>query len=155
GLVEKAVTELEAALQAGGGDLKDYIDICNYMRFSKAPDKFFQFTLRAAQLFPGEPHVLFFHAVALNQMKRYADAADLMQRTAKLAEAKSPDLLNHSFYFQHGVALERSGHIDEAAKKFERSIDLTPTDNLEIAAQSMNYLGYMWLEKGEHLDRAE
>ena len=153
--VDRAVPQLEAALQYGGGDLQDYVVICRMMRASKSPEKFFQFTQRASQLYPGEPHVMLYRGVALLQLKRYDEASTLFQKTAQVAEVQAPDCLDHDFYFQHGVALERTGHIEEAARQFEKSIELTPFDNLETAAGAMNYLGYMWLEQGTHLERAE
>lgn len=153
--IDKAVAQLEAALQAGGGDLQDHLQLCNLMRFTKQPEKYLQFTQRAGKLFPMEPRVIYFEALAHSQLKQYADAAKLFDRVGTLAETMCPEILDDAFYFAHGVALERGGQFDEAAKKFEKSIELTPAENLPHAAGTMNYLGYMWLERGEHLDKAE
>lgn len=150
----QAIENLEAALQTGGGDMQDYLQICALMRFSKDTEKFSRFTQRAAQLFPQEPRILFFDGVAQIYKKKYSDAAKLLDRAAKLAESSAPERLDHDFYFQQGIALERSGGLEEAAKKFQKSIQLTPQDNPEVAAQAMNYLGYMWADKGQHLDQA-
>lgn len=151
----KALAQLQAALQAGGGPLQDYLQICNLLRVSQLPEMYLQFTQRAVQLFPGEPRTLYHEALAQNQNKRYAEGAQLFDQTTKLAETRAPELLDDAFHFAHGVALERGGRFDEAAVQFEKSIELTPTDDPPRAAGAMNYLGYMWLERGEHLDKAE
>lgn len=152
---QKAVEHLEAALQAGGGDLNDYLQISNLLRFTQQPDKFDHFTARAQQLFPGEPRITYYRSIALNQLKQYAAAAKTFTETAKLAETRAPELLDDQFHFAWGVALERSGQFDEAARQFEASIKLTPPEDPPRAASTMNYLGYMWLDRGQHLDRAE
>jgi tetratricopeptide (TPR) repeat protein len=151
----KALEQLQAALQAGGGGLQDYLQICNLLRVTRQPEKYLQFTERAVQLYPGEPRTLYHEALAQNQNKNYAEGAKLFEETTKLAETRAPELLDDSFHFAHGVSLERGGRYDEAAIQFEKSIELTPTDNLPSAANAMNYLGYMWLERGEHMDKAE
>jgi len=151
----KALAQLQAALQAGGGGLQDYLQICNLLRVTQQPEKYLQFTQRAVQLYPGEPRTLYHEALAQSQNKNYAEGAKLFEETTKLAETRAPELLDDSFHFAHGVSLERGGRFDEAAIQFEKSIELTPTDNLPSAANAMNYLGYMWLERGEHLDKAE
>lgn len=153
--IDKAVAQLEAALQAGGGGLKDYLQLSNLMRLTKQSEKFLEFTRRAGKLFPGEPRVMYFQALAHIQLKQYADAAKLFDRAGTLAETMCPEILDDGFYFSHGVALERDGNYAEAEKKFEKSMGLTPVDELARAAGTMNYLGYMWLERGEHLDKAE
>lgn len=150
-----ALTQLEAALQAGGGGLPDYLQICNLLRYSRQPEKYLQFTRRSAQLYPGECRTLFQEALALNQNKSYPESIKLFEKSAKLAETQAPELLNDDFRFSFGISLERSGRFDEAATQFEKSIELTPKDDPPRAANAMNYLGYMWLERGEHLDRAE
>jgi len=155
GDADTAAVHLEAALQAGGGDLQSYLELCAVLNASRKPEKFHQFTQRAAQLYDGEPRILLFHGVALNGIKKYAEAATLFESIEKKAETRATDHLDYDFYFSHGVALERSGRFEEASKKFERSIDLTPVDKPQIAANAMNYLGYMWLEKDMHLDKAE
>lgn len=152
---QKAVEQLEAALQAGGGDLNDYLQISNLLRFTQQPDKFDHFTSRAQQLFPGEPRITYYRGIALNQLKQHAAAAKAFTETAKLAETRAPELLDDQFHFAWGVALERSGQFDEAARQFEASIKLTPPEDPPRAASTMNYLGYMWLDRGQHLDRAE
>jgi tetratricopeptide (TPR) repeat protein len=149
-----AVDNLEIALQTGGGDMQDYLQVCALMRFTKDTDRFRRFSQRAAQLFPQEPRILFFAGVAMIYDKKYQEAAKLFDRASTLAESSAPERLDHDFFFQHGIALERSGGLDEAAKKFEKSIQLTPQENPEVAAQAMNYLGYMWAEKGQHLEQA-
>jgi tetratricopeptide (TPR) repeat protein len=149
-----AIENLEMALQAGGGDMQDYLQVCALMRFTKDTEKFSRFTQRAAQLYPEEPRILFFDGVAQIYKKKYAEAAKLFDRAAKLAESSAPERLDHDFYFQQGIALERSGGLDEAARKFQKSIQLTPQERPEVAAQAMNYLGYMWADKGQHLDQA-
>lgn len=151
----KVVEHLQAALQAGGGDLNDYLQISHYMRFSQQPEEFERFTARAQQLYPGEPRMGYFRASALSQLKKYAEAAKAYEESAKLAETRAPEILDDQFHFAWGVALERSAQYDAAAREFQRSIDLTPTENPPQAASTMNYLGYMWLERGQHLDRAE
>jgi tetratricopeptide (TPR) repeat protein len=118
-------------------------------------EKFLRFTQRAAQLFPDEPRVSYLGALALNQLKRYPEAAQAYERTEKLAQTRLPDLLGYSFYFAHGVALERSEKFEEASKKFQKSIELTPPDDPARAASAMNYLGFMWADRSEHLDKAE
>lgn len=153
--IDKAVAQLEAALQAGGGGLQAYLQLSNLMRLTKQPEKFLQFAQRAGKLFPGEPRVMYFQALAHTQLKQYADAAKLFDRAGSLAETMCPEILDDAFHFAHGVALERDGQFDGAAKQFEKSIGLTPVDELARAAGTMNYLGYMWLERGEHFDKAE
>ena len=151
----KAVEHLEAALQAGGGDLNDYLQISNLLRFTQDPDKFDQFTSRAQQLFPGEPRISWFRALSLGQLKKYAEAAKAYAESARLAETRAPEILDDQFHFSWGVALERSGQFEAAARQFQKSIDLTPNEDPPRAASAMNYLGYMWLDRGEHLDVAE
>jgi tetratricopeptide (TPR) repeat protein len=151
----KAVGHLEAALQAGGGDVDSYLEISNLLRRSEQPDQFERFTLRAHQLYPGEPRTSFYRALALMQVEKFADASKAYEESAKLAETRLPELLNYEFHFRWGEALERGGDIDGAAKQFQKSIDLTPPENLTRGARAMNYLGYMWLDRGMHLDRAE
>ncbi len=153
--IEKATQQLEAALQAGGGELQDYLQLCNLLRFSKEPDRFLRFTQRAAQLFPKEPRVTYFGALARSRAKEYAEAAKFFDRAATQAATRAPELLDDMFHFNHGVALERSGHFEGAAKQFEKSIQLTPPNDPSRAAGTLNYLGYMWLERGEHLDQSE
>ncbi len=151
----KAVEQYEAALQIGGGDLNDYLQISNLLRLVKEPEKFDQFTVRAQQLFPTEPRVSYFRALALNQLKNHAESAKLFAQTAKQAETMAPELLDDTFYFAWGVALERSSQFEAAEKQFEKSINLTPSDDPPRAANTMNYLGYMWLDQGLNLDKAE
>ncbi len=153
--VEKAGQQLEAALQEGGGELQDYLQLCNLLRFSKEPDRFLRFTRRAAQLFPREPRVTYFSALARSRAKQFAEAAKLFDQTTRQAATKAPELLDDMFHFNHGVALERSGRFEDAARQFEKSILLTPPDDPSRAAGTLNYLGYMWLERGEHLDQSE
>jgi tetratricopeptide (TPR) repeat protein len=153
--VEKATQQLEAALQAGGGELQDYLQLCNLLRFGKEPDRFLRFTQRAAQLFPKDPRVAYFGALARSRAKQYAEATKFFDQAASLAATKAPELLDDMFHFNHGVALERSGRFEDAAKEFEKSIQLTPPDDPSRAAGTLNYLGYMWLERGEHLDQSE
>ncbi|HEY2574172.1 MAG TPA: tetratricopeptide repeat protein, partial [Verrucomicrobiaceae bacterium] len=153
--VEKATQQLEAALQAGGGELQDYLQICHLLRFGKDTEKFLQFTVRAAQLYPREPRVTYFGALARSRAKQYAEALKFFDQTATLAATKAPELLDDMFHFSRGVALERTGRFDDAAKEFEKSIQLTPADDTARAAGTLNYLGYMWLERGEHLDKSE
>jgi tetratricopeptide (TPR) repeat protein len=151
----KAVEHLEAALQAGGGDLNDYLKISELLRFSQKSEEFDRFTARAQQLYPGEPRMGFYRAAALSQLKEYVGAAMAFEESAKLAETRAPEILDDQFHFAWGVALERSGQFDDAAKEFQKSIDLTPPEAPPRAANTMNYLGYMWLDRGQHLDRAE
>ncbi|MFZ4763646.1 MAG: tetratricopeptide repeat protein [Roseimicrobium sp.] len=156
-----AVEQLEAALQAGGGDLEEYLELCHSHRFTGEPEKFERFTARAQQLFPGEPRVGYYRGLALSELQRYADAAKAFSETAQLAETRAPALLSDEYYYLWGVALERSGQFTEAAQQLQKSIDLTKPEDLASsespprAARTMNYLGYMWLDRGEHLDRAE
>lgn len=152
--VDKALPHLEAALKAGGGEMQDYLQVCALMRFVKEPEQFEHFTQRAAQLFPNEPRVLYYSAVALTRSKKYAEAAKLFERTAQLAETMAPERLDYDFHFNRGIALERSGRLEDSVKEFQQSIQLTPADNPEVAANAMNYLGYMWVDKGQHLDQA-
>jgi tetratricopeptide (TPR) repeat protein len=151
----KAVEHLEAALQAGGGDLNDYLQIGGLLRFAQQPEQFERFTARAQQLFPGEPRVGHHRAEALRQTKKYAEAAKCYEDSAKLAETRAPELLDDRFHFDWGTALERSGQFDAAARQFEKSIQLTPAEDLSRAASVMNYLGYMWLEQNRNLDSAD
>lgn len=153
--VAKAGQQLEAALQTGGGELQDYLQLCNLMRFGDDPERFLQFTRRAAQLFPREPRVTYFGALASSRVKQYAEAVKFFEQAATQAETGAPELLDDMFHFNRGVALERSGKYEEAARQFEKSILLTPPDDPSRAAGTLNYLGYMWLERGEHLDQAE
>ncbi|MCE9520208.1 MAG: tetratricopeptide repeat protein [Verrucomicrobia bacterium] len=153
--VEKAAQQLEAALQSGGGDLPDYLQLCNLLRFGKESDKFLHFTQRAAQLFPREPRITYFGALARSRLKQYAEAAKFYEQAATQAATKAPELLDDMFHYNHGVALERSGRYEDAARQFEKSILLTPPDDPARAAGTLNYLGYMWLERGEHLDQSE
>jgi tetratricopeptide (TPR) repeat protein len=153
--IEKAAQQLQAALQEGGGELQDYLQLCNLLRFSKEPDRFLRFTQRAAQLFPREPRVTYFSALAHSRAKQHAGAAKLFDQAATQAATKAPELLDDMFHFNHGVALERCGRFEDAAKQFEKSIHLTPPGDPSRAAGTLNYLGYMWLERGEHLDQSE
>lgn len=153
--IPKAVEHYEAALQIGGGDLNDYLQISNLLRFVQEPEKFDHFTVRAQQLFPTEPRVTYFRALALTQLKKYEESAKLFDQTAKQSETMAPELLDDGFHFAWGVALERSAQFDAAEKQFEKSINLTPSDDPPRAANTMNYLGYMWLEQGRNLDKAE
>lgn len=153
--VEKATRQLEAALQEGGGELQDYLQLCNLLRFDREPDRFLRFTQRAARLFPREPRVTYFGALARSRAKQYAEAARFYDQAASQAATKAPELLDDMFHFNHGVALERSGRFEDAAREFEKSIQITPPNDPSRAAGTMNYLGYMWLERGEHLDQSE
>lgn len=151
----KAVDHLEAALQAGGGDLNEYLQISNLMRWTQQPERFESFTTRAQQLFPGEPRMGYFRAAALSQLKKYPEAAKAYEESAKLAETRAPEILDDQFHFTWGIALERSGQFDAAARQFQKSIDLTPAEDPPRAAGTMNYLGYMWLDQNRQLDAAE
>ena len=150
----KAVDHLEAALQAGGGDLNDYLQISNLLRFSQQPERYEQFTARAQQLHPAEPRIHYQRAQALGQLKDYTGAANAYAQAAKLAATRAPEILDDQFHFSWGIALERSGRLDEAAQQFQKSIDLTPAEDPQRAASVMNYLGYMWLEQNRQLDAA-
>lgn len=153
---KKAAEHFEAALQAGGGDVDDYIKAATYIESTGDDERFERFTARAQQLYPGEPRVGYLRALALNSVKKHADAAKMFEDTAKLAKTRLPDLLNDAgYHFSWGAALERSGQFDAAAKAFEKSVDLTPPDNPPSAASTMNYWGYMWVEQDKHLDKAE
>lgn len=152
---DKAVEQLEIALQLGGGGMGDYLQISSLLRYTRDTEKFDRFTNRAQQLFPGEPRIGFYRALALNSRKKYEDAAKLFATTASQAETMAPEMLDDAYHFSWGVSLERSGNYDEAAKQFDKSIHLTPPDDLSRAANTMNYLGYMWLDRGEKLDKAE
>ena len=152
----KTAEHFEAALQAGGGDVEDYITAAGYIEATGDDERFERFTARALQLYPGEPRVSYMRALALNSVKKHADAAKMFEETTKLAETRLPDLLNDAgYHFSWGAALERSGQFDAAAKAFEKSVDLTPPDNPPSAASTMNYWGYMWVEQDKHLDKAE
>lgn len=152
---DKAVEQLEAVLQIGGGDVNEYLMVSDLLRRSRQVDKFDRFTARAQQLYPREPRLGFMRALAHTAQKRYHAAADLFAQVADEAETTAPDMLDDSYHFNWGVALERGGRYDEAARQFDRSIQLTPPDNLTRAANTMNYLGYMWLEQNAKLDKAE
>ena len=153
---KKSAEQYEAALQAGGGDLSDYVQTVELIQLTGDDEKLERFTARAQQLFPGEPTLGFYRGVALNGIKKYNEAAKMMEETAKLAETRAPELLKSSQYHRvWGEALERSGQFDAAAKAFEKSVDLTPTDNPPSAASTMNYWGYMWVEQDKNLDKAE
>lgn len=152
---QKAAEQLEAALQAGGGNLSDYLLISNLLMLGDDEKKINGFTARGQQLFPDDPVMGFLRARALSRLRQFDEAVELYQQVAKSAETATPELLDDSFYFSWGSALERSGNFDEAARQFDKSIQLTPPDQLERAAQTMNYLGYMWLQQNRHLDRAE
>jgi tetratricopeptide (TPR) repeat protein len=151
----KAVEHLEAALQAGGGEVHNYREICHLLRFCNQPEKFDRFTQRAQQLYPGDPAIGAQRGTALLDLKKYAEAAKVYEDCARLAETRSPDLLDEQFYYQWGIALERSGQFDAAAQQLEKSIKLTPPESKKQAAGVMNYLGYMWLEQNRNLDTAE
>lgn len=150
-----AADQFEAALQAGGGDLNDYLNLCKLLRFANNAERFEKFTQRAQQLFPGEPRITYHRAIALTQGDKYADAAKLFEQAARQAETNAAELLDDQFHFHWGVALERSHQFDAAARQFEKSITLTPAHDPPRAANTMNYLGYMWLDQGQHLDKAE
>ena len=153
--IGKASEQLEAALRFGDGNVRDYLDICKLLRFDKNSEKFLAFTNRAAQLYPQEPRVAYYGALARSQLKQYPEAVKWFEKCETLAQTKAPDILDDLFHFAHAVALERSGRFEDAAKEFDKSIRLTPAGDPARAASAMNYLGYMWLERGEHLDDAE
>lgn len=153
--IPKAADQFEAALQAGGGELGDYLYVAKLLRFAQDPARFEKFTQRAQQLFPAEPRLTYHRAIALNQSDQYAEAARLFGEAARQAETTASEMLDDQFHFNWGVALERSRQFDAAARQFEKSITLTPAHDPPRAANTMNYLGYMWLEQGQNLDKAE
>lgn len=155
-LAKKSAAQYEAALQAGGGDMDDYIRTAELIRETGDFERLDRFTARAQQLFPSEPVLGYFRGVALNLVEKHAESASMFERTAKLAETRAPELLNDSrYHFAWGIALERSGQFDAAAKAFEKSVDLTPADNPPSSASTLNYWGYMWIEQNKNLDKAE
>jgi tetratricopeptide (TPR) repeat protein len=153
--ITQAADQLEAALQAGGGDLTDYLNLGKMLRFTKDPERFEKFTRRAQQLFPQEPTITYQRALAMNDQGEHLEAAKTFAEAAQQATTTAGEMLDDQFYFHWGVALERSEQLDAAAKQFEKSINLTPSHDPPRAANTMNYLGYMWLEQGQNLDKAE
>ncbi|MEZ0273541.1 MAG: tetratricopeptide repeat protein, partial [Roseimicrobium sp.] len=89
-LARKAAEHFEAALQAGGGEVEDYIMAASLIESTGDGERFERFTARAQQLYPGEPRMGYLRAVALNSVKKHAEAAKMFEETAKLAETRSP-----------------------------------------------------------------
>ncbi|HYF36308.1 MAG TPA: tetratricopeptide repeat protein [Prosthecobacter sp.] len=150
----RAVPHLEAAIQIGGGDDRDYLALGELLLRSQLFEKAVQVSQRAVKLFPDTAmfHVL---AARAHRLLQHTDSAiTSYAAAAEIAEANQSELIHYRFYYEYGMALERGGRFDEAARVLERSITLTPKEDYEEAANTMNYLGYMWLEQDQHLDKA-
>jgi len=150
----RAVPHLEAALQAGGGSVDDYLQVGETLLRAAQFERLVEFSRRGARLFPDQAMFHVQAAMAQRSLLKWDEAVRAFERAAALAEGGSSELVNHRFYFQYGVTLERAGRHEEAGRQFEKSITVTPQDDPEAAASAMNYLGYMWLELGKHLDKA-
>jgi tetratricopeptide (TPR) repeat protein len=150
----RAVPHLEAALQAGGGSVDDYLQVGETLMRAAQFERLVEFSRRGARLFPD--HAMFHVQAAMAQrsLLNWDEAVLAFERAAVLAEGGASELVNHRFYFQYGVTLERAGRHEEAGRQFEKAITVTPQDDPEAAASAMNYLGYMWLELDRHLDKA-
>ena len=105
----------------------------------------------ARKLFPSNPRLSYFYAMALSQSKQHDEAIAAFEQAAAEAANVQPEMLNADFYFDFGAASEQAGRIEEAAKLFRRSIAMEPAS----AARSYNYLGYMWVDRGENLEEAD
>jgi len=153
-LPDRAVPHLEAALQAGGGSVDDYLQVGETLLRAGQFERSVEFCRRGARLFPDQAMFHVQAAMAQRSLQKWDEAVRAFEEAARLAEGGASELVNHRFYFQYGVTLERAGRHDEAGLQFEKSITVTPQDDPEAAASAMNYLGYMWLELNRHLDKA-
>lgn len=150
----KAVPELEAAIQIGGGEGEDYLYLGDLMLRAQLFEKVVHLSQRSVKLFPDQAMFYVQAALAQRSLQRWDKAIESFESADKMAETGQGELINHRFYFQYGITLERGGRFDDAGRIFEKSITLTPKDEVEAAANTMNYLGYMWLELERHLDKA-
>ncbi len=105
----------------------------------------------ARKLFPSNPRLSYFYAMALSQSKQHDEAIAAFEQAATEAANIQPEMLNSDFYFDFGAASEQAGRIEDAAKLFRRSIAMDPAS----AARSYNYLGYMWVDRNENLEEAD
>ncbi len=105
----------------------------------------------ARKLFPSNPRLSYFYAMALSQSKQHDEAIAAFEQAASEAANVQPEMLNADFYFDFGAASEQAGRIEEATKLFRRSIAMEPAS----AARSYNYLGYMWVDREENLEEAD
>lgn len=105
----------------------------------------------AEKQFPGILEFSLYHALALGQTKRHAEAVKIFERLVAEAASDRPGLLDADFYFSYGVASEQSGDFAKAEEFLRKSIELDGRS----APRACNYLGYMWAERGTNLPEAE
>jgi tetratricopeptide (TPR) repeat protein len=98
---------------------------------------------------PDQPVILYPLGQLLYADKRYAEAADLFAKAARLIKAGGTQRLGQPLYLAYGSACERAGRYEEAERVFEESLTHYP-DHDEV----LNYLAYMWAERGTNLDKA-
>ena len=126
-----------------------------------------------------EPQLVYLRGVALQQMKRWEDAAAVFARV----KPSSPELYA-SARVSLAYVLERAGRPADAVKAVRRGLETSPKDpallfalgeayeragQRELAleqmravlavkadhAEALNFIGYSYAERGEHLDEAQ
>lgn len=151
---EKAIPQLEAAIQVGGGSASDYLTLGEMLAHTRQYERLLQLTSRSVTLFPDNSIFQWQAAVANRALEKWDDAVEHFVAAERLAQSSQPELLNHRFFFQYGITLESAGQHESADRMLEKSITMTPPDDVEAAATAMNYLGYMWLERDHQIDKA-
>lgn len=151
---EKAIPHLEAAIQAGGGEIGDYVKLGWELYQTQKFDDMVRVGQRSVRLFPDHPLVHYQLAIAHRAREEWGPSVQHFAEAEQYASSTQSELLDHLFYYQYGITLERMARFEDASRMLEKSITLTPREESKAAANTMNFLGYMWLDVGTHLDKA-
>jgi tetratricopeptide (TPR) repeat protein len=154
--LEKAMAQIEAVIQLGGGEAGEYLWLARLLQATGKFERALNYAERGIRLHPESAAFHYYAATSHAGLEQYQRAVEHFADAESLASEESIDAFEGPgrFFFRYGIALERLGRFDEAAKRFEKSIRLTPADDKEVRANTLNYLGYMWLERDQEIDKA-
>ena len=146
---ESALTNFEHGLRLNGGVPEAYHRLGFLLLRTKRYDRAVDILGAAQKKYADQALFGYMLGIALSQTKRHDAALTAFSDAQKLAELKTPDMLDANFYFSYGAAAEQAGQVDKAVGLLKRSIELEPNN-----AQAFNYLGYMWTDRNERLEEA-
>ncbi len=114
----------------------------------KAYDSVVSRAEEALEYFPAQPVLYFYKGVALNQLKRYADALSILEEGLLYVPLENA-ALKKTFYTQLAEAAYRLGDVQKAYDYFEKALAIDPNDPVVLN----NYAYYLSVE-GQNLDKA-
>jgi len=156
---EEAIPHLRRALSLKKGSAEEYGALARLMIEQGEEEPALGVLDEAVERFPESADFPFLKTFPLAGLERWEDAVAAFRRTAELAEATSPEMLNVFFWYRYGAAHERIGNYDEAERFLRRSLallmEVDATDEVaDFFATVLNYLAYMWIERGVNLEEA-